>query len=111
VEILIRTAKQRLGLGKDQCRRWQRIEGANAFRLFMAGAQNLFFAEQAAQNGREDLTRWRPWYGQKEAPSQQDVLWACRERLLRQGIIPTVGFEQGIGEVPRKEGEALARAG
>jgi hypothetical protein len=111
VEILIRTAKQRLGLGKDQCRRWQRIEGTNAFRLFMAGAQNLFFAEQAAQNGREDLTRWRPWYGQKEAPSQQDVLWACRERLLRQGIIPTVGFEQSIGEVPRKEGEALARAG
>lgn len=111
VEILIRTAKQRFGLGKDQCRRWQRIEGANAFRLFMAGAQNLFFAEQAAQNGREDLTRWRPWYRQKKAPSQQDVLWACRERLLRQGIIPTVGFEQGIGEVPRKEGEALARAG
>jgi len=110
VETFIRTAKQHFGLGKDQCRRWRRIEGANAFRMFMAAAQGLFFADQAVEKGAIDLTRWRPWYRQKRNPSGEDVLWACREELLRQGIIPTVGFEQGVGKIPRERSEALARA-
>ena len=111
VETCIRTAKQHFGLGEDQCRRWRRIEGANAFRMFMAAAQGLFFAEQVAENGGIHLTRWRPWYRQKQSPSGEDVLWACREELLRQGIIPTVGFEQGVGKNPQEKSEALARAG
>lgn len=46
VEILIWQAKQSFGLGQDRCRRYRRIVGINAFRLVIAAAEVLWFAEQ-----------------------------------------------------------------
>ena len=46
VEIEIRDANAFDGLGQDQCRKRQRIIGANTFRLVMAAARTLWFLDQ-----------------------------------------------------------------
>ena len=92
VEITIWQARQSLGLGQDRCRRYRRIVGINAFRLLVAAAQVLWFAEEVSSVRSMDLVRYRPWYVQKQAPSLHDIVWACREHLHREGIIPKVGF-------------------
>ena len=73
-------------------RRYRRIVGINAFRLLIAAAQVLWFAEEVESVSSMDLVRYRPWYVQKQAPSLHDVAWACRERMYREGITPKVGF-------------------
>jgi hypothetical protein len=110
VEIVIREAKQFGGLGKDRCRKLRRIEGVNAFRLFMLAAGRLHFAKQVNQHGEMDLTPHRPWYEKKEVPSGRDVLWACREELLAEGITPTVGFKHTMDVSHRQEPAARSRA-
>jgi len=110
VEILIREAKQFGGLGKDRCRKLRRIRGVNAFRLFMLAATRLCFAKQVQKQGAVNLKSRRPWYKQKEVPSGRDVLWACRAHLLTEGITPTVGFEQAMGEFHRKQPATRSRA-
>ena len=45
VEIAIRDANAFDGLGQDQCRKRQRIIGANTFRLVMAAARTLWFID------------------------------------------------------------------
>lgn len=110
VEIVIREAKQFGGLGQDRCRRLHRIEGVNAFRLFMLAATRLHFAKQIAGHGELDLTPQRPWYKEKEVPSGRDVLWACREELLAEGITPTVGFKHTARVSHRKPTAMRSRA-
>ncbi len=92
VEITIWQARQSLGLGQDRCRRYRRIVGINAFRLVIAAAQVLWFAEEVESVSSMNLVRYRPWYGQKQALSLHDIVWACRERMYREGITPKVGF-------------------
>jgi len=92
VEITIWQARQSLGLGQDRCRRYRRIVGINAFRLLVAAAEVLWFAEQVSSVSSMDLVRYRPWYVRKQVPSLHDVVWACREQLYREGITPKVGF-------------------
>ena len=110
VEIEIWEAVESYGLGQDRCRRYERIVGANAFRLMMAAAQGLWFAQQLAQGQVVDLVRYRPWYQQKRAPSGFDIMWACRERLFEEGIIPTVGFWEKVGVIELVSPAALPRA-
>ena len=81
VEIEIRDANAFDGLGQDQCRKRQRIIGANTFRLVMAAARTLWFIDHVECGTTFNLCRYRPWYRQKVAPSQLDVVWACREAL------------------------------
>jgi hypothetical protein len=45
-EIAIRDAKAVDRLGQDQCRKWQRLIGANPFRWVMAAARTLWFIGQ-----------------------------------------------------------------
>ena len=109
VEIAVRESVESYGLGQDRCRRYERIVGANAFRLIMAAAQGLWFAQQLGQGQAVDLIRYRPWYRQKRAPSGFDIMWACRERLFAEGIMPTVGFWEKVGVIELVSPSALPR--
>ena len=98
VEIAIRDANAFDGLGQDQCRKRQRIIGANTFRLVMAAARTLWFIDQVQHGTALNLCRYRPWYRQKAAPSQLDVVWACREALHEAGIFPIPRFTPDLAE-------------
>jgi len=98
VEIEIRDANAFDGLGQDQCRKRQRIVGINTFRLVMAAARTLWFIDQVERSPSLNLQRYRPWYRQKMAPSQLDVVWACRESLHEAGIFPIPWFTPDLAE-------------
>jgi hypothetical protein len=102
VEIAIRDANAFDGLGQDQCRKWPRIIGANTFRLVMAAARTLWFIGQVEYGTTFNLCRYRPWYRQKIAPSQLDVVWACREALYDAGIVPIPRFTPVLAENAEK---------
>ena len=86
------------GLGQDQCRKRQRLIGANTFRLLMAAARTLWFIDQVECGTTFNLGCYRPWYRQKVAPSQLDVVWACREALHEAGIVPIPRFIPDLAE-------------
>jgi DDE superfamily endonuclease/Archaeal putative transposase ISC1217 len=98
VEIAIRDTNAFDGLGRDQCRKWQRIVGANTFRLVMAAARTLWFINQVECGTTFNLCYYRPWYRQKVAPSQLDVAEACREALHKAGIFPIPRFTLALAE-------------
>ena len=98
VEIEIRDANAFDGLGQDQCRKRQRVIGANTFRLVMAAARTLWFIAQVDRGTEIPLCRYRPWYRQKMAPSQLDVAEACREALHEAGIFPIPRFIPDLAE-------------
>ena len=98
VEIEIRDAGAFDGLGQDQCRKRQRILGANTLRLVLAAARTLWFIAQVERGTGVPLCRYRPWYRQKVAPSQLDVVWACREALHAAGIFPIRRFTPDLAE-------------
>jgi hypothetical protein len=95
VEIEIRDANGFDGLGQDQCRQWQRISGVNTFRLVLAATRTLWFIQQVESSAPVNLRRYRPWYRQKVAPSQRDVVWACREAWQVAGVFPTESAQHG----------------
>jgi hypothetical protein len=98
VEIAIRDANAFNGLGQDQCRKRQRLMGANTLRLVMAAVRTLWFVDQVERGTSVLLCRYRPWYRQKVAPSQLDVVWACREALHEAGIFPIPWFSPDLAE-------------
>jgi len=110
VEIAIRDRNAFNGLGQDQCRKIQRIVGANTFRLVMAATRTLWFLEQANQRHGMDLRRYRPWYRQKCAPSQLDIAWACREALHEAGVFPIPWFTPDLTENHEEQDHALPSA-
>jgi hypothetical protein len=98
VEISIRDSYGFDGLGQDQCRKVERIMGATTLRLVMAAARTLWFVEQAHQSPDIELRRYRPWYRQKVAPSQRDIVWACRETLHEAGLFPIPRFSPDLAK-------------
>lgn len=98
IEITIRDSNTFDGLGQDQCRQLRRIVGANTFRLVMAAARTLWFLEHTSRTTAVDLRRYRPWYRQKCAPSQLDIVWACREALHEAGVFPIPRFVADLAE-------------
>ena len=86
------------GVAQDQCRKVECIVGANTFRLLMAAARTLWFIVSSEQQAEVSLQRFRPWYRQKVAPSQFDVMWACREVLHEAGIFPIPRIFTGVAE-------------
>lgn len=110
VEIAIRDANAFDGLGQDQCRKRQRIMGANTFRLVMAAARTLWFIAQVDRGAGVPLCRYRPWYRQKVAPSQLDVVWACREALHGAGIFPIPRFSLDLAANHQEPDYALPLA-
>ena len=110
MEIAIRDAKAFDGLGQDQCRQRQRILGANTCRLVLAAARTLWCIGQVECGTTFNLCRDRPWYRQKGAPSQLDVVWACREALYDAGIIPIPRFTPDLAENDEEPDNALPLA-
>jgi hypothetical protein len=110
VEIEIRDANAFDGLGQDQCRKRQRIIGANTFRLVLAAARTLWFIVHVDRGTEIPLSRYRPWYRQKRAPSQLDVVWACRETLYAAGIFPIPRFTPELAANDEEPEHALPLA-
>jgi hypothetical protein len=110
VEITIRDSNAFTGLGQDQCRKYARVVGANTFRLVLAAARTLWFVEQACRTADLDLTRYRPWYRHKAAPSQLDIVWTWRETLHAAGVFPIPRFAPGLAEITQEPENTLPLA-
>lgn len=110
VDMALRDTKACDGLGRDQCRKWQRIVGANTFRLVMAAARTLWCIGHVECGMTCNLCCYRPWYRQKVAPSQLEVVWACRETLHEAGIVPIPRFTPTLAENPEEPEHALPLA-
>ena len=110
VEITLRDSNAFTGFGQDQCRKYARVVGANTLRLVLAAARTLWFVEQASRTAALDLTRSRPWYRHKQAPSQLDIVWACREALQEAGVFPIPRFAPGLAEIQQEPENALPLA-
>jgi hypothetical protein len=110
VEIAIRDANAFDGLGQDQCRKRQRIMGVNTLRFVLAAARTLWFIDRVEHGTEVPLCRYRPWYRQQVAPSQLDVVWACREALHEAGIFPILRFAPDQAENDEESDNALPLA-
>jgi len=110
VEITIRDSNAFAGLGQDQCRKVERVVGANTLRLVLAAARTLWFLEHTRHTEGLDLCRYRPWYRQKEAPSQLDIVWTCRETLAEAGVFPILRFVPDLAENPEEPENTLPLA-
>jgi len=109
VEIAIRDANAFDGLGQDQCRKRQHILGANTFRLVMAAVRTLWFLDHVERGTACNLRCYRPWSRHKMAPSQLDVVWACREALYAAGIVPIPRFTPALAENDEEPDNGLPR--
>jgi Transposase DDE domain len=110
VEITIRDSNAFAGFGHDQCRKVERVVGANTLRLVLAAARTLWFVEHAHQAEGLALDRYRPWYRQKRVPSQLDVVWAWRDALHEAGIFPIPRFTPALAESHKDPENALPLA-
>src|SRR5262245_27879870 len=102
VESTIRDSNALAGFGQDQCRKRERVVGANTLRLVLAAARTLWFIERTCRTAEYDLTRYRPWYRHKVAPSQLDIVWNWREALQAAGVFPIPRFTAGLAEIPQE---------
>src|SRR5215831_48380 len=110
VEITIRDSNAFAGFGHDQCRKRARVVGANTLRLVLAAARTLWFVEHTARTPALELGRYRPWYRQKVAPSQLDIVWTWREALLAAGVFPIPRFVCDLAEIQQESENALPLA-
>jgi hypothetical protein len=51
-------------------------------------ARPLWFIDHVEHSTEVNLCYDRPWYRQKIAPSQLEVMWTCHEALHEAGIFP-----------------------
>jgi hypothetical protein len=110
VEIPIRDGNALTGFGQDQCRKRERVVGANTLRLVLAATRTLWFLQQVCPAAPLPLQRYRPWYRQKAAPSQLDILWTWREALHAAGVFPIPRFAPGLAELPQEPENTLPLA-
>jgi hypothetical protein len=88
VELDLRDTHACEGLGQEQGRTWQRSIGVNPLRWVMAAARTRWCLTHVARGAAWHLGCDRPWYRQQVAPSQREVVWACRKALHQAGIFP-----------------------
>jgi DDE superfamily endonuclease len=110
VEITLRDSNVYAGFGQDQCRKRERVVGANTLRLALAAARTLWFVEHSARTPAIELRRYRPWYRQKVAPSQLDIVWTWREALLAAGVFPIPRFARDLAKIQQESENALPLA-
>jgi len=79
-------------------------------RLVLAAARTVWFLERTHQAAGVDLGRYRPWYRQKEAPSQLDLVWTCWEALAEAGVFPIPRFAPDLAENPEEPENTLPLA-
>ena len=110
LESTLRDSYAFAGLGQDQCRKVERIVGANTLRLVLAAARTLGCMAYTCQATALALGRYRPWYRQQCAPSQLDIVWACREALHEAGGFPIRRFTLELAENPEEPDHAFPLA-
>jgi hypothetical protein len=110
VEITIRDSNAFAGFGQDQCRKHERVVGANTLRLLVAAARTLWFVEHIARTPTFELSRYRPWYRHKVAPSHLDIVWTWREALHAAGVFPIPRFASGLTEISQESENVLPLA-
>ena len=110
VEIPLRDSNAFTGFGQDPCRNHARAVGANTLRLVLAAARTVWFVEQASRTASLNLTRYRPWYRHKQAPSQLDIVWACREALQEAGVFPRPRFAPALVAIQQEPQNTLPLA-
>jgi hypothetical protein len=110
VEITIRDSNAFAGFGHDQCRKRQRVVGANTLRLVLAAARTLWFVQHTARTPAIALRRYRPWYRRKLALTQLDIVWTWREALHTAGVFPIPRFAPELAEIPQEAENALLLA-
>jgi hypothetical protein len=110
VEITLRDSQAFTGFGQDQCRKYERVVGVHTFRRLLAAARTLWFVAQASRPDAFALTRARPWYRHKQAPSQLAIVWACREAWQAAAVFPLSRFAPGLAEIPQEPENALPLA-
>ena len=110
IEITIRDSNAFAGFGHDQCRKRERVVGANTLRLLLAAARTLWFVEHAARTPAIELRRYRPWYRQKIAPSQLDIVWTWREALHAAGVFPIPRFTRALAAIQQEAENVLPLA-
>jgi hypothetical protein len=98
------------GLGQEQCSKRPRLIGANMFRVVLAAVRTLWCIDQVKGGTLCNLYRSRPWDRQKLAPSQLDVVWACREALYGAGIVPIPRFTPELAQNDEEPDYALPLA-
>jgi hypothetical protein len=98
IESAIRDGHASDGRAQDHCRKYTHMVGANTLRWLLAAARTLWCIGPSEPQADVSLQRLRPWYRQKSAPSQFDVLWACRAVLHEAGIFPIPRFFLGVAE-------------
>ena len=103
VEIEIRDANAFDGLGQDQCRKRQRIMGANTFRLVMAAARTLWFIDHVECGTALNLCRYRPWYRQKVAPVNSTWCGPVVRPCMRPEFFPYHGSPQIWPKIMRSQ--------
>ena len=79
-------------------------------RRVLAAARPLWFVDQTSRADSLALQRSRPWSRQKCAPSQLDVVWACRETLAEAGVLPLPRFTPDLAEIHQKPENTLPLA-
>jgi hypothetical protein len=84
--------------------------GANTLRLVLVAARTLWCISRVEQGMEVNLCRYRPWDRQKVAPSQLDVVWACREAIHAAGVFPIPRFAPDLAENPEEPEYALPLA-
>jgi hypothetical protein len=110
IEISIRDSNAYAGFGQDQCRKRERVVGVNTLRLVLTAARSLWFVEHTARLPTIKLRRYRPWYRQKVAPSQLDIVWTWREALLVAGVFLIPRFASDLPEIQQESENALPLA-
>lgn len=110
IEITIRDSNALTGFGHDQCRKRARVVGVNTLRLALTAARTLWFVENSAQTPAFELRQYRPWYRQKIAPSQLDIVWTWRETLQAAGVFPIPRFTRELAEIQQESEPALLLA-
>ena len=74
VKMAMRDANAFDGLGHDQCRPRQRLMGADTLRFGMAAARTPWCMDHAERRSDVNLCHYRPWYRQKGASGQLDLV-------------------------------------
>jgi hypothetical protein len=110
VAITIRDSTTCAGFGQDQCRKRERVLGANTFRLVLTAARTLWFVEHTVRTPALELGRSRPWYHQTCAPSQLDIVWTWREALHTAKVFPIPRFTPDLAEIHQASETALPLA-
>ena len=108
--ITLRDSTAFTGFGQAQCCKVERGVGANTLRRVLAAASPLGCLARACQAEGCVLCRYRPWYRKKEAPSQLDIVWACREALHEASVFPIPRFAPALAENYEKPEIALPLA-